>query len=314
MKIIKCSASAINLYNHCPFSYFMNYILEMESKAGKAALQGSIVHQTLDWMCRLRKRGKTNVDPMWLLDRAWDEHTKASVEIEIRRVTTRIDKETGELKEAADFKKCRLALENILNNPHYNPYKIKIIDSEQWFALEMPGDEWGCLDKDGKKHQFTVRGFIDLTHEIDKETLEIVDWKTGSRKSFYTQQPIDEMILTREIQARLYHLAVYLLYPQYKNILITFYYTSDGGPVTIALSQDDLAMTIAVLHKFMTTVSKDTLVRRNRWWTCKMCHFERNGMCQRVWSDLHTLGSEYIEEKYYQLNCEKQLTIGKPNG
>ena len=311
MKIIKCSASAINLYNHCPFNYYLHYILGMESRAGKAALQGSIVHQTLDWMCRLRKRGKINVDPMWLLDRAWDEHTKKSIEIEIRRVTTRIDKETGELKEAADFKKCRLALENILNNPHYNPYKIKIIDSEQWFALEMPGDEWERLDKDGKKHQFTTRGFIDLTHEIDEETLEIVDWKTGSRKSFYTQQPIDEMILTREIQARLYHLAAYFLYPQYKNILVTFYYTSDGGPITIALSQDDLAMTIAALYRFMTIVSKDTLIRRNRWWTCKMCHFERNGMCQRVWSDLCTLGSEYVEDRYTNLTCKEQLAIGK---
>ena len=285
----------------------------MESKSGKAALQGTIVHQVLEWMTKLRKRGKMNVDPMWLLHRAWDEHTAASPQIEIRKVTTRIDKETGGLKEAADFKKCRVAMEEVLNNPYYNPYNLNIIDSERWFALELPGDEWKCIDKDGKTHQFTVRGFIDLIHEIDQDTIEIVDWKTGNRKDYYTQHPIDEELLMREVQPRLYHLAAYFLYPKYKNILITFYYTNDGGPVTISLSQEDLPMTIAALHRFFTTIKCDTLIRRNRHWTCRMCGFNNNGICCRVWSDLHTLGGEYVEDRYSGLDCKGQLAIGKPN-
>ena len=312
MRVVRCSASAIRLYNHCPFSYFLQYILGMESKAGKAALQGSIVHQTLEWMIKLRKRGKTNVDPMWLLNRALDELTAKS-DIEIRRVTTRIDKDTGEFKEATDFKKCRVALETVLADPFYNPYKLaKVIDAERWFALEMPGEEWQCLDRDGELHQFAVRGFIDMVHEIDEETIEIVDWKTGSRKDFYTQQPIDEALLMREVQPRLYHLAAYFLYPRYKNILITFYYTNDGGPVTIALSQEDVAMTIAALHRFFTTIKRDTLMKRNRWWTCRMCNFNKNGVCHRVWSDLHTLGGEYVEDRYANLDCESQEALGQP--
>lgn len=313
MRVVKCSSIAIGLYKHCPFAYFMHYILGMETKAGKAALQGSIVHRVFEWMAKLRKRGKTNVDPMWLLHRAWDEQTAASPEIEIRKVTTRIDKNTGEFKEAADFKKCRTAMEVVLVDTHANPYNNKIIDSEQWFALEMPGDEWKCIDEDGNEHQFAVRGFIDLVNEIDEETIEIIDWKTGKRQDYYTQQPIDEMKLLREVQPRLYHLAAYFLYPKYKNILITFYYTNDGGPITIALSQDDLSMTIASLYRFMTTVRRDTLMRRNRSWKCKMCSFERNGVCCRVWSDLHTMGSEYVEDRYAGLDCKQQLSIGKPS-
>jgi hypothetical protein len=312
MRVVKCSASAIGLYNHCPFSYFMQYILGMESRAGKAALQGNIVHQVLEWMIKLRKRGKTNVDPMWLLHRAWDELTVKS-DIDIRKVTTRIDKETGDFKEAADFKKCRVALETVLADPYYNPHQLaSVVDAERWFALEMPGNEWQCLDENGKLHQFTVRGFIDLVHEIDAETIEIVDWKTGSRKDFYTRQPIDEALLMREVQPRLYHLAAYFLYPKYNNILITFYYTNDGGPITIALSQDDVAMTIAALHRFFTTIRQDTLMRRNRWWTCRMCNFNKNGVCNRVWSDLHTLGGEYVEDRYANLDCESQLALGQP--
>lgn len=283
----------------------------MESKGGKAALQGTIVHKALEWMIKLRKRGKTNVDPIWLLDRAWDELIAKS-SIEIRRVTTRVDKETGDLKEAADFKKCRVALETVLTDPFYNPYQLpQVVDAERWFALELPGEEWQCLDKDGKPHQFAVRGFIDLVHELDKEMIEIVDWKTGARKNFYTQESIDETTLMRDIQARLYHLAAYFLYPKYKNILITFYYTNDGGPITIALSQEDLAMTIAALHRFFTTIRKDTLIRRNRWWTCRMCNFNNNGMCHRIWSDLHTLGGQYVEDHYAGLDYEGQLAFGK---
>ena len=271
MRVVRCSASAINLYNHCPFAYYMQYVLKMESQAGKAALQGNIVHRVFEWMIKLKKAGKTNVDPMWLLDRSWDEHLKEFPHVEIRKVTTRKDKITGKLKEAADFKKCRIALEEILNNEYYNPYKLNCIDSERWFALEIPGDEWKCLDSDGNEHQFATRGYIDLVHEIDSDTIEIVDWKTGARKNFHTQEDIDEEVLTREIQPRLYHLAAYFLYPQYKNIITTFYYTNSGGPVTIAFSEDDLALTISTLHRFFTTVKGDTLMRRNRWWTCKMC-------------------------------------------
>jgi hypothetical protein len=310
VRVVKCSASAIGLYNHCSFAYFLQYILGIESRSGKAALQGSIVHQTLEWMAKLCKRGKTNVDPMWLLNRAWDELTPEAPEISIRRVTTRIDKETGEFKEAADFKKCRVALETIISNNFYNPYNLKLMDVEQWFALEMPGKEWRCLGKDGKPHQFTIRGLIDVVHEIDEDTIEIIDWKTGNRKNFYTQQSIDEETLMREIQPRLYHLASYFLYPKYKNILVTFYYANDGGPITIALSQEDLTMTIAALHRFLTTASRDTLIRRNRHWTCRMCSFNKNDICHRIWSDLHTLGGDYVEDRYAGLDYRGQLALG----
>jgi hypothetical protein len=282
----------------------------METKAGKAALQGNIVHKVLELMAKRRKRGKKNIDPVLLLDHVWDKFTAKFPDIEIRRVTTRIDKSTGDFKEAADFKKCRIALETVLTDSFYNPYNLKILDVEQWFALEMPDKEWECSDQDGKSHQFTVRGYIDLTHEIDKDTIEITDWKTGNRKNFYTQEPVDEIMLTREIQPRLYHLAAYFLYPQYKNILITFFYANEGGPITIALSQDDLAITIESLHRFFNTVKRDTLIRRNRSWRCKnMCSFSKGDICTRVWSDYCTMGSEYVENRYAQLSCKDQLAI-----
>jgi len=307
MKIHRCSASSLRLYQNCPFGYFLNYILGLRSKAGKAALQGNIVHQALEWMGKLKKRNKTNVDPMWLLDRAWDDWVDKTPHIAIRKTTTRIDKITGEYKEAADYKKCRIAMESVLNDKFYNPYCAEVLDTEKWFALEMPGKEWECVDENGKVKQFAIRGFIDLLHRIDEDTIEIVDWKTGSRTDLSTKEPIDEFFLTQEIQPRLYHLAIYLLYPQYKNIIITFYYTNDQGPITISFSQEDIAQTISVLYRFFTTIRKDTLIRRSRSWKCKMCSFNKDDVCQKIWSDLHTLGESYVATKYVADNGEIKI-------
>jgi len=274
----------------------MQYVVGIESQTGKAALQGNIVHKVLEWMAKLKKKGKTNVDPMWLLDYAWDELTSQNPDTKIRKVTTKKDKETGLLKEAADFKKCRLAVEKVLEDDFCNPYSVKVIDAERWFAIELPGDEWKCLDHDDKEHQFTIRGLIDMAHEIDDDTIEIVDYKTGQRKDLYEQIPICEQTLMRSVQPRIYHMAAYLMYPQYKNIVLTFYYTNDGGPITISLSPDDIHMTIAALHNFFTTIKKDSLIKRNRWWTCRMCSFR--DICDDVWSDLNTRGQKYVELKY----------------
>jgi hypothetical protein len=302
MKIVKCSASAIKTYYHCSFKYLMEKILKMESLSGKSALQGDIVHQVFEWMCKLKKRKKTYIDPEWLLDQSWDMHIKLNPNIEIRKITSR--------GEAADFKKCKKSIQTILNSD-YNPYRLKIIDIERWFEIEMPGKEWECIDENNKKHQFTSRGYIDLVHEIDQNTIEIIDWKTGKRADFYTMKSHSFETLMHDIQVRLYHLAATELYPQYRDILVTIYYTSDGGPVTIPLSNNDIIPTISSLMDFFETAKKDTLFIRNRTWKCRMCSFERSGICQRVWSDLHAVGYPYIKDKYTKMSFINQKKIGK---
>jgi len=264
----------------------------MEDKAGKAALQGKIVHQVFEWMSKLKRRGKTYIDHMWLLERAWDMHVKQNPDISIRRVTSR--------GEAADFRKCRLSVETIIANAHYNPYTIDVIDGEIEFHLEMPGPEW---------EKFRVRGFIDLIHKIDDKTIEIIDWKTGSRADFFTKEDTNVYTLIKNIQARLYHLAATQLYPQYENILITFYFTADGGPVTISLNRDDIPLTIAILWDFLQKVKTDSVITRNRKWHCRMCSYERSGICNHAWADFNIRGEKYTKKKYYQLGFDKQKEI-----
>ena len=72
-------------------------------------------------------------------------------------------------------------MEVVLNDDTYNPYKMKnIIDSERWFSVEFPGEEWETHEGE----QFRTRGFIDLVRELDEDTIEIIDWKNGKRLDF----------------------------------------------------------------------------------------------------------------------------------
>jgi len=300
MRISKCSASAIKTYYHCPFKYMLEQLLKIRPPTGKAALQGTIVHQVFEWMAKLKKKDKTHIDPMWLLDQAWIWHTKLNPHIAIRRETSR--------GEAADFKKCRLCIEHIVNSD-FNPYKMKIIDAERWFEIQLEGDDWECTDEFHNNTQFTNRGLMDLVHEIDENTIEIVDWKTGKREDFYTRKEYDFKKLLEDIQLRLYHFAACKLYPQYKNILITFHFILDGGPITIPPTDYEIPLTIEALSKFFSTVKADTLIIRNRNWQCRMCGFQKEDACNRIWSDLHTYGSEYIENKYgkNKQSCPKRV-------
>jgi hypothetical protein len=237
---------------------------------------------------------------MWLLERAWDKGLAENPQIEIRRTTSR--------GEAADFKKCRVCVEKILADDNYNPYKMeKIIDTEVGFKMELPGEEW-MVDEDGGG--LKIRGFIDLVREIDEDTVEIVDWKTGKRVDFYSRRPIDTFELLKLVQPRIYHLAASQLYSQYKNIIITFHYIEDGGPITISLGLDDLILTLAAVWRFFDTASKDTLLVRNRSWTCRMCAYERSKICQRVWIDFHNKGNEYIQQRYVDLTFDQQKEMG----
>lgn len=291
MKITKCSNSAIDSYRFCPFQYYLHYIMEIETSKGKSAAIGNIVHQTFEWMAALKKRNKTNVDPMWLFDKAWDMYPHK----DLRRHTTR--------GESADYKKTRDIVNKIVDDENYNPYKLNVIQAEKWFEIDLPGEDFEVIDN-GIKRQLKVRGFIDLIHELDKDTIEIVDWKSGKRDSPFDTTKMDFYGLSKKLQGGLYYLASILLYPQYKNRILTFYYIADGGPTTITLDETDIPIILSRLYGHFKTIKKDSLVRRNRSWKCKLCGYNKNDVCSKIWSDYNTFDEKFVKEKYHKISLE----------
>ncbi len=284
MRITQCSSSSIDTFSSCEFKYWLQYIIGLKFPSGKAATLGTIVHQVAEWMARLKKRGKINIDPIWLFERAWEENTH----IELRKFTNR--------GLSADYKKCQESINKIISGS-YNPYGLDPIDIEKWFEIELPGEEWITIEN----KPFKIRGFIDLINKIDKDTIEIIDYKNGVQKEFFTFKDINFDNIINKIQGRIYHLAASILYPQYSNILITFYYINHDI-LTFSLGDEDIPDTLAMLYNFFSMVKKNTLIRRNRSWKCKSCSFNKNDKCTAIWSDLNTSGEQFVKDKYATIN------------
>lgn len=292
MQIKTCSNSAIDTYRFCAFKYYLNYELEIKTSGGKAAIIGNIVHQTFEWMSLLKKKGKINVDPIWLFDRAWDMYPHK----DLRKYTTR--------GESADYKRTKEIIYKIVDDDNYNPYKLNVIDAEKWFEIDLPGEEFEVNDN-GIKKQLKVRGYIDLVHKISDNTLEIIDWKSGKRDSPFDTTKMDFYGLSKKLQGGLYYLASILLYPQYKNIVLTFYYIADGGPTTISFDESDIPIILSKLYGHFKTIKQDSSVRRNRSWRCKMCGYSKQDICTKIWSDYNTFDEKIVKEKYYKINLEQ---------
>jgi len=44
-----------------------------------------------------------------------------------------------------------------------------------------------------------------------------------------------------------------------------------------------------------------------------MCAYNKNDICTKVWSDLHTHGSEFVEQKYVDMTVEQQRSDQLPD-
>jgi hypothetical protein len=99
----------------------------------------------------------------------------------------------------------------------------KIIATEDKFEIDF-------VAPDG--HKVKLNGLIDMVIELDEDTVEIVDYKTGRFKMSYNAAE-------KDIQLRLYYLAVRRKYPQYKNHMVTIMYVNEGIKSITPVFDDD---------------------------------------------------------------------------
>lgn len=274
----------MNTYEDCPFQFFLEYILELPSISGKKALLGTIVHLVLEI---LAKASKTNhyacndkyTDPDYLLDIVWARFVEEEKE---NYVFTDAEKEF-----------CRKSIDLVLGT-QYDPKNLKILDIEKQFQIPIERDDfqfeyYDIMRQVVKKGWYELRGTVDLVTELDDETIEIVDWKTGKRSCWITGAEKDcDYLASKDIQVRMYDLAISLLYPEYKHRLITVHYINEGGPFTVTLSDEDRVETLEIIKDKLNRISADSFPlrikeeKRNHKWKCQYtCHFgktcDKNG-------------------------------------
>ena len=283
MKITRANASLISSYNSCALKYYMNYVLKLESPSDAAALRGSIVHKAIALLAT--SSGKTIEE---ILEESWISCHEANKYVE--------------LDNKKDYKKCLANFRKIIEDKDYNPTGLTILGIEKKFEIALPGKEWKV-----EGGQLVLSGVIDMISEVDDDTIMITDWKTGAQSDIFTGEKIDEDYLLKSPQPRIYNLAASYLWPQYKNILVTFYYTEHAGPLTISFDEEDVALTLASVWKFFSKVKKTETITRNRSWRCKFCAFSKSDICNHVYKELAFKSQDDIAIEYQSMSFADQV-------
>lgn len=267
MNVEMLRASSIQTYKFCPFQYYLINYCGIESKTGQKASIGNAVHGVLESMARAKKIGRHTQsrkynDPDYLI-KIWSEkEIKKYPYLEWSR---------------ADRKAVEKHVAHVLASD-YHPHKLNVIATEKQFRLEVARSPF----KD-----FYLGGTIDLITELDKDTLEIVDWKTGRRTNWITDAVKELEDFNDDTQFGLYNLVLKTMFPQYKNRIFTVYYTQDGGPFTFAFSPEDEAKTWEKIRRAYHEIKadenpqrlKDDIARSDQHWKCKnVCQFGRQHM------------------------------------
>lgn len=111
-----------------------------------------------------------------------------------------------------EYKEGVRQIEDVLfDDKPYGPFNRKIVDAERYFRLKI----------EDNGHEYLATGLIDLVTEVDKDTVEIFDYKTGRYKMSYPEA-------SEDIQLLMYYYAAKQLYPQYKHHMVTIYYLQGG--------------------------------------------------------------------------------------
>ena len=179
-----------------------------------------------------------------------------------------------------EYQDALMLCEKVINNEKIKyPLDQKIIDVEDRFKLIIPdGDD-----------EIVVNGIIDVVTELDDDTIEIVDYKSGKYIQSYNECIKDPQLL-------IYNLAVRRQRPEYKDVFITIYYLRKK-PITLTFEpKDEEGTENALRHYYHTIKNCESPIRR--------C--DKNGEGSSY---------DYVCDKMCDRElCDKQFKIFKENG
>jgi hypothetical protein len=316
MKCNSLSASRDKSHNICEFKYYLDYHLCIEQQKKFATEQGSFCHDIYELLGKAKKKGisRPKILKRWIdmLTNAYNKSRKIVNRVgneEVIPALWTLSKKALERNKKCDtcpyfndgtcwvtgkdiskfegcpkneFDESQWLIEKVLEDEsELNPINKKILDVEKSFEIKIPT---------GRKDEIAVvRGFIDLVIELDKSTIEIVDYKTGRDQS-YSECLEDPQLLY-------YHYAVRQLYPQYKHVFVTLWYIKHRM-MTVAFGPEDEEKTKQrIIRKFITI--------RETQWPRRRCD-RYNGL---VWFDWRC--NCFCNPTLCQKEYEEMIKIGK---
>jgi hypothetical protein len=255
MDIEHLSASSGKTYDQCEFKFLVEYgigpDLRYSFKENYAASLGSHMHEVFEKIAK----GELTPDN-WL---TWSKARQPKL-YELAKV------KYPECDCIADqvHVDC-LHLFNCLfgRDPIFNPLEsgIKILGVEKRFKEKVGG--------------VTIKGFMDLVLELDEDTIEVYDYKTGTWTLSHDQA-------CKDLQVLMYYMAAKILWPQYKNVLVTLDYIQ-RKPVTVALGHFHEKKAVRKLKSLWRLIKTNKKPKRHKEpiWVCNsFCDREK---CDRLW-------------------------------
>lgn len=260
-------------------SFYLDYTLGWSGKGTAATDKGTVVHKVAEILAKTKKAkqdgkkfieddicGKLKVsylDINIICEQVYDYYSKLF---------------TNHPWTDKDKKDCTSWVWKIikLNDGMFDPRKRNIFASELRFDFEIK-QKWAEYEYEFKgeklKGNLALKGTIDLVTQEENGILEVIDYKTGKRKDWATDEEYTHEKLQLAPQLRLYFYALSNLYPEIEQILVTIFYINYGGPFTICFTKDDLPSIEEMLRKKFELIKNTTIPRLNKSWKCsKFCH------------------------------------------
>lgn len=320
-------SSSIISHQWCELQSYIIWCIGLKNPANKRAIVGTISHKALELLA-YRKLAEQNGEAIFFepelnktfntsditidlgIKEAWDYYTAKESHIEWVPL---------------DLKHARAHVETVknCNRGMFYPLNRHILCPEKYFDFEID-EPWAKYDyKVGDKTiagNLALRGTVDLVTLLNPTTIELIDWKTGQAKDWKTNKRKDYKAFHNDHQFRIYHLALCKLFPEIEDIIITVFYTKDGGPSSICFSRSDLPETMRMIReKFehVKSIKKPKLITRGiELWKCRnstgknpdLCRFYREkqpgtnkSICHHFRDEIIALGIDRVTEKYADL-------------
>ncbi len=309
-------SSSYNNYGYCQMQYFITYVLGYQSKSGKKADMGTMVHKVMEVLAGLKKYHQDNPRARILrvdddaigkfkcprTELNTDELVNKLLDLSVDAYEAKSPHtfNTKDREEIAKTAWCFLTH----GNKQFDPRLRDIHFPEPHFDIPIEED-WAKFEYEinGKKikGQLAIKGTIDLVTKLNDDTIEVVDWKTGRRMDWTTGEVKDYKKLENDPQLLLYYYAISKLYPEFPNRIMSifFYKDKDGdpdpSPFSLCFAPEDEQRFLEMLKNRVEEIRQNIAPKpldpnRNHWKCTRLCHF-----CKTKWGDTDDNMCIYIE-------------------
>jgi len=325
-------SSSYNNYDFCQMQYFLTYVLGWRSNSGKKADMGTMAHKVMEILAGLKKFQQDNPRKKYLVvnDDKCGKIREHKDKLHTGELVDKLtEKAIGDYAKGSRHKfyrkeraEIRQTVETFLtwNDGQFDPRLRNIYYPEPHFDIPIE-EEWAkfdFIDAQGtqQKGQLAIKGTIDLVTLVNKDTIEVVDWKSGRRLDWATGEEKTYEKMQNDPQLLLYFYAMSKMFPDFKyRIMSIFFYKDTEGnpdpvPYSFCFDESDEERFLNMLKNRVGEI-KDNLspkpvdpTRRDP--KCKyLCHFYKNKfegesscMCKSVEQSLKEDGMDVVLEKY----------------